>query len=122
MSTPKPEPKFKVGDRVLIRSNYKAGNGEGTVVKVGRVLVTIENRWGHKSIYRMDSGAKNDDYGHSRIMTEEEWDQQEREGEEQQRTQDLGYHITSKRDRQVGYDLRRKINDVIEQHQKENPS
>jgi hypothetical protein len=70
---------YKVGDevRVLdINNRHPEGGWPGEVVKVGRTLVTVAylgafTRDGTEQ-FRIDTGRKNDDYGHYRIETPEQ--------------------------------------------------
>lgn len=72
----------KVGDTLLcVDRNARRGTPprEETVVKVGRTLIHIE-AWGDRTLtYRIADGIRNDNYGHSWLMTREQYeDKQER--------------------------------------------
>ena len=78
--------KYHVGQTVHIGSVNRHGTGEGTVVKVGRALVTVQYGHGYQKVFRIETGVANDNYGHEWIETDEE--RQERE-ERQDLTQRL---------------------------------
>jgi hypothetical protein len=66
--------KYSVGDKVMIK-HINSGTSPATVVKVGRVLVTVKAEHSPEATYRIDTGARNDNYGHSRIMTLAKWEE-----------------------------------------------
>lgn len=43
-----------------------------TVAKVGRSLVTIINEYGQAEVYRIETGRRNDAYGHQWLCTDEQ--------------------------------------------------
>jgi hypothetical protein len=73
-------PAFEVGQTVVLRdANRKADPIWGTVVKVGRIRVTVNTGGYLDEQYRMDDGSSCDGYGHSWIQTEQQYaDEQER--------------------------------------------
>lgn len=74
-SAEKDAPQYVVGQRVwLYDVNDRANRGPESVVvtKVGRKLVTIEGKYGYTATHRIETGRKNDDYGHTWIKTDDE--------------------------------------------------
>ncbi len=66
--------KWNVGDIAIVRDVNDRGGKEPQrflVTRVGRTLVYIAVPWGEES-YRIDTGRRNDRYGHSWIVTEQE--------------------------------------------------
>lgn len=68
-----------VGDRVQVfdvngsRMGQPAGGWDGTVVKVGRKLITVQYKSVHNTkAFRLDGGSANDGYGHQHIKTVEQ--------------------------------------------------
>lgn len=62
---------WPVGDRVWIRSVNRrySPDEEATIVKVGRTLVHVENRWRQVFKFRIENGVVADNYGHESIET-----------------------------------------------------
>lgn len=66
---------LKVGDRVQVFGGYgrrrdEVGGQDGEVIKVGRKLITVAYPGNpHGQVFRLESGRANDDYGHQRIKT-----------------------------------------------------
>lgn len=68
---------LEVGDRVQVFTSYRRGQPkdgyDGTVMKVGRVLIQVQyggsTSW---TPFRMDTGIINDNYGQVRIKTPEQ--------------------------------------------------
>jgi predicted metalloprotease with PDZ domain len=69
--------RFEVGQKVLIVGVNRRGPEEATVIKVGRKLVTVHGKYMRDEVYRMSDGAKNDAYRHDRIITVEEFEEQQ---------------------------------------------
>lgn len=72
---------YYVGQEVLIRSVNQRGSEpeKATVTKVGRKLVTVRNQYNWFEVYRMDTGKRNDNYGHEWLQTPEAYaDEQHR--------------------------------------------
>jgi hypothetical protein len=73
---------FEVGQEVYLRSmNESRMRREddkppvASIVRVGRKLVFIE-RYGGEEAYRIESGKRNDDYGHEWLQTFEQWEEE----------------------------------------------
>lgn len=65
-------PEFHVGQTVIVGGvNMRDRTYEAEVVKVGRTLVYIEE-YGRPTAYRIDTGVRNDAYGHTWIKTKEQ--------------------------------------------------
>lgn len=90
---------LKVGDRVQVfdvngsRMGQPRGGWDGTVVKVGRKLITIQYGNHYTQVFRLDSGRANDAYGHLWIKTSEQAAEDARRGELIQRLRDGGLEI-----------------------------
>lgn len=70
-------PRYTVGDTVILTDvNYK-GSKTATVTKVGRTLVYVDrDMYGRPdSAYRIETGARNDNYQHGRIWTTAEYEE-----------------------------------------------
>lgn len=82
---------YHVGQRVLIHHwNTRGGRiQEAEVSKVGRKLVYIEE-YGRPVAYRIDTGNKNDQYGHSTMYTPEAWAARERRADLDRRLREGG--------------------------------
>lgn len=64
-------PEFHVGQTVIVGGvNMHNRMHEAEVVKVGRTLVYIEE-YGRPVAYRIETGVRNDAYGHTWIRTKE---------------------------------------------------
>lgn len=75
----------KVGDTLLLFPSHRSRQGGVLVevVKVGRTLVYVDTPNArhprrNPDAYRMDTGCRNDEYGHSYVMTHEQVAEQER--------------------------------------------
>lgn len=87
MSTKTPT-KYEVGQAVRIfdvngkRLGQPEDGWPGHVTEVGRKLVTVEedDGWPNPTQYRIETGQKNDNYGHRYIKTPEQsaWDERKR--------------------------------------------
>ena len=86
---------YEVGQQAMV-CNINWGSGVVTVVKVGRTLVTVEDSNHIQEMYRMDTGAKNDAYGHSRIFTMQEWDDVEERADLTKRLQQAGVGLNTR--------------------------
>lgn len=67
----------KVGDELLLIERYNGPRREPkvvTVAKVGTKLIHIE-LYGGTHTYRIDTGARNDNYGHTYLLTREEYEE-----------------------------------------------
>lgn len=81
---------FHVGQKVIVSGvNMRGRSREAEVVKVGRKLVYIGERGRHVA-YRMDTGVINDNYGHTRIQTPEQFQEQQNRTAALHRLRDLG--------------------------------
>lgn len=75
-----------LGQRVVMRDVNEGRYGGpkfGTVTKVGRKLVTVQNetaKWDEK-VYRLDTGRQNDRYDHGYFQTIEAFEEGKRRGE-----------------------------------------
>lgn len=71
-------PKLKVGDPVRVfdvngrRMGMPSDGWPGTVVKVGRALVTIEHPGSRGQVFRLDGQRSNDGYAHQSFKTLEQ--------------------------------------------------
>jgi hypothetical protein len=79
-----PEKKFNVGDTVLVTSVNSRGKGpvERTVVKVGRLNVTIDGGYhgARPKTYTIAEGWETGQYSHEHLYTVQEWaNKQERQ-------------------------------------------
>ena len=68
---------WAVGDVVIVRDaneGRRGGPKVGTVVKVGRKLITVDapHYWGEMQ-FRIDTGQRNDNYQHQSIQTPDEY-------------------------------------------------
>lgn len=91
---------LKAGDRVQVfdmngpRMGQPKGGWDGTVVKVGRKLITVQYRWQHQTqVFRLETGQANDDYGHSWIKTAAQVDEDLRRAGLVQRLRDGGLDV-----------------------------
>jgi hypothetical protein len=90
---------LKVGDRVQVfdvngrRRGAPKGGLDGTVVKVGRKLITVRYGHGYTKVFRLDGGRANDDYGHQWIETPEQAADNARRDELVQRLRDGGLEV-----------------------------
>lgn len=69
---------FEVGQEVIVRDvneNRLGGPKRGTVVKVGRTLVTVQEQYGQRRFSIQDRTVR-DNYGHASIQTVEEYEDQ----------------------------------------------
>jgi hypothetical protein len=86
---------LKVGDRVQVFESFRRqpqGGLDATVVKVGRKLITV--KYGHcESVFRLENGRINNDYGHSWIRTVEQAAEDLRRKELVQRLRDGGVDL-----------------------------
>lgn len=81
---------FHVGQKVIVSGvNMRGRSREAEVVKVGRKLVYI-GEYGRHVAYRMDTGVINDNYGHTRIQTPEQFQEQQDRTAALHRLRDLG--------------------------------
>jgi hypothetical protein len=95
---------LEVGDRVQVfdingrRMGQPAGGWDGTVVKVGRKLITVQYQSAHNTkAFRLDSGSANDDYGHQHVRTVEQATADLRRAEALRRLRDAGVTIECSR-------------------------
>jgi hypothetical protein len=106
---------YSVGQRVWVYSSYRQrGPRSGTVVKVGRTLVTVEVD-GHEEKFRMDTGRTNDRYGHSSIKTDAQRTDDERRAKAWERikaTRTLEPRLGG--DRGLSADALERIADILE--------
>lgn len=71
------EKKYFVGQEVMI-SDMNSPARKGVVEKVGRTLVHVSGRRaGETEAFRLESGRRNDNYGHSSIHTMEAWEERQ---------------------------------------------
>ena len=87
---------LKVGDRVQVfdvnRRPLRDGF-DGTVVKVGRTLITVRYGHGYTKVFRLDSGRANDAFGHQWIETPAQMAEDARRDELVQRLRDSGLEV-----------------------------
>lgn len=69
---------FKEGQEVYIVGVNRREAMKTTVVKVGRKLVHVDEGHGHWGAYRIDTGARNDRFGHDRVLTVDQYAEQMR--------------------------------------------
>jgi hypothetical protein len=86
------QPKFTVGQEVVVTSQYSREPRLAKVVKVGRTLVHVEAQWGGRKpdVFRMDTGKINDQWGRQTVYTVEEFEERARRIEAQQRASNAG--------------------------------
>jgi hypothetical protein len=86
---------LKAGDRVQVFGSTRGqpkGGQDGTVVKVGRKLITVE--YGHSTtVFRLETGYANDDYGHAWIKTVAQADEDLRRAGLVERLRDGGLEV-----------------------------
>jgi hypothetical protein len=81
---------FHVGQKVIVAGvNMQNKTHEAEVVKVGRTLVYIEE-YGRQAVYRIDTGVRNDQYGHTWIRTKEQFQADSERAAAIVRLRDLG--------------------------------
>lgn len=97
---------LQVGDRVQVfdvngaRRGQPKGGWDGTVVKIGRKLIYITyagsrgGRSGDGDAFRIDTGQRNDDYGHQHIKTIEQAAENQRRGDAIERLRNGGLELT----------------------------
>jgi hypothetical protein len=90
---------LKAGDRVQVfdvnglRMGQPKGGLDGTVVKVGRKLITVQYGHSYTKVFRLEDGRANDDYGHQCIKTPEQAAEDARRVELVQRLRDGGLEV-----------------------------
>lgn len=91
---------LKVGDRVQVfdangsREGQPPGGWDGTVVKVGRRLITVTYGHGYTTAFRLDDqGRSNDSYGHQHIETVEQAAENARRSEVEAKLRVLGIDL-----------------------------
>lgn len=91
------EPKFHVGQEVWVRRNRYSTDAlrdePVEVVKVGRTLVFVR-LYGRDVAFRQDTGVINDQYGHQRILTDEDRDRETAEADMVKRLEAAGLKHT----------------------------
>lgn len=80
---------FHVGQKVIMTGVNMRGTREVEVVKVGTKLVYVED-YGRPVAYRIDTGVRNDAYGHTRIRTVEQFEAEQARRTAVKRLADLG--------------------------------
>jgi hypothetical protein len=86
----------KVGDE-LVLSGAWGGTRRVPVIKVARKLLTVQETSGRygEGVYRIESGVKNDGYGHSRVETVEHYEARQERARVQKALGDRGLTFDS---------------------------
>jgi hypothetical protein len=111
---------LKVGDRVQVfdvngsRLGQPKGGYDGTVVKMGRKLVTVKYDHG-ESVFRLETGQANDAYGHQHLRTVEQAAEDLRKTEAMQQLREVGLDVQRDRRRDFSVDTLKKIVEIVKE-------
>lgn len=106
-------PAFTVGEEVILDHWAMKRRSTGTVTKVGPKLVHVADKHGDVRTYRRETGAINDNYGHSRIYNQQQWADLEAENAANQRLRDLRIRFDHG-SRKLSTALKNQIADLVE--------
>jgi hypothetical protein len=114
---------LEVGDPVVFTYSYgKRGPSQGTVVKKGRKLITVQPEGTDsehlREVFRMEDGSLNSkDYSyHAHVYTVEEYEEWQRRGHLKDKLQDRGIQLSSPRE--VSTEVMEKLVQVLEEAEK----
>lgn len=84
---------FHEGQEVYIVGVNRREAMKTVVVKVGRKLVHVDEGYGQVGAYRIDGGVRNDNYGHDRLLTVEQYAERARRRDLMVRLRDGGLEM-----------------------------
>lgn len=70
----------KIGQTLVrrdVNENRLGGPQNVEVVKVGRKLITVVDKYGTAEVFRLEDGTRNDNYGHGYVQTSDQYEDEQ---------------------------------------------